>query len=93
MPPVRLVEFTILCQDSPLRSDERATSSPPTTCTILTRYGRGVDNPHRESGTRFGLRQTLERQAHQRGRLTFGSKDDSGTVLATPLGYKSFFSL
>ena len=50
---------------------------------------RGLDkpcsvrsNPHRESGTRFGLRQTLDRQAGGSSRSAEGY---AGTVWATPL--------
>ncbi len=39
-------------------------------------------NPHRESGTRFGLRQTLDRQGGGSSQSTEG---DAGTVWATPL--------
>jgi len=58
--------------------DERAPTTP-------RHHLRGLDmawpwevNPHRESGTRFGLRQTLERRE---GRLAFGRK-----VARGPLG-------
>ncbi len=52
----------------------------PPTCTALTRRGLVEINPHRESGTRFGLRQTLDRQgqsvgaAHRRLIGRFGNR-------------------
>jgi len=67
--------------------DKRAPTAP-------RHHLRGLDmawpwssSPHRESGTRFGLRQTLDRQTRQGGWLTIGRKDDSGTAWATPLGW------
>ena len=82
LPPVRACPVCHTCQGQ----DERAPTAP-------RHHQRGLDmawpcrtNPHRESGTRFGLRQTLDRQKRQGGLLTIGSKNDAGTAWATPLG-------
>ena len=69
------------------------TSAPapdlPTSCAALTRRGllEATHTGSRERGG--GLRQTLDRQAGTRDRLTVGRKDAPGTVWATPLAHTS----
>ena len=67
LPPVRLEKCATPVKALRLRSDERASTHFPTTCTALTRCGLMEINPHRESGARFGLRQTLDRHGHSTG--------------------------
>src|SRR5207302_210375 len=59
---------------------------PHTTCAALTWRGLVALTRTGSRGRGRGLRQTLDRQARQRGQLTVGRKDDSGTAWATPLG-------
>ena len=70
------------------------TSAPaaasPTSCAALT--GRGLV-PATHTGSRErggGLRQTLERQDLQWGRLTLGRRDATGTAWAAPLEHRLF---
>lgn len=93
LPPVRLEKCATPVKALRLRSDERASTHFPTTCTALTRCGLMEINPHRESGARFGLRQTLDRHGHST-ETTHGQRDpdDSGTDWATPLE-RSFLPL
>jgi hypothetical protein len=63
-PPVRFLKLATPVKALRYRSDERAHTLLSATCTALTWRGLGESNPHRESGTRFGLRQTLDRHEH-----------------------------
>ena len=68
------------------------TSVPPqltlSSCTALTRRGLSsvAHTGSRERGG--GLRQTLDRQKPQRGRLTVGRARAAGTAWATPLKHR-----
>jgi hypothetical protein len=82
LPPVRLCKYA-----TPVKAKTSAPLPlPRTACAALTWRGLGELIRTGSRGRGRGLRQTLDRQAQQRGRLTVGRKDDSGTVWATPLG-------
>jgi hypothetical protein len=79
-------------QGSPLRFDERAPTPHPSSCTALTRRGLMEINPHRESGTRFGLRQTLDRHGHSVGTAHGQPKGRFGNRLGNSVGVGHSFS-
>jgi hypothetical protein len=54
----------------------------------LDTVGSEVANPHRESGTRCGLRQTLERQQDRRRALALVGKERFGNRLGDSVGVR-----
>src|SRR6266702_6696698 len=75
------------CQGSSLRSDERAPTPSPSTCTALTYRGLRVGSSPRE-GTRERVAAD-GRQTRPRGSLTSGRKTMVGTASAAPAGRAS----
>ena len=74
LPPVRLPKYA-----TPVKATHPY--HPPHHLCDLDMAWLKRSNPHRESGTRFGLRQTLDRQ----GGSSRSAEGDAGTGWATPL--------